>query len=242
MKTPKKIEPSPLVEAVADVRFNPSIPPAAVFGYVYGRLREDYGSPHPLPILQVPEEIREKDANLTFQPHYRLESKPFVLQMGPRIFNVAALEPEYPGWGDFRKEILRLFTIFCDVGVIGETTRIGMRYINFFERNVFEISRFCVTLGDSPLSDEKTVLRVQFFDDNWVTAIQVTNDGSIQTGGDFKRGSVIDLDTFCSNPDLTENPPEVFPELIENGHELLKRKFFESLKEDFVASLNPEYD
>ncbi|MEW6349014.1 MAG: hypothetical protein AB1646_08110 [Thermodesulfobacteriota bacterium] len=45
MKTPTKIDPSPLAEAVVDVRFVPSVPPPAVFGYVYGLIKDRYRTP-----------------------------------------------------------------------------------------------------------------------------------------------------------------------------------------------------
>jgi len=242
VKIPIKIEPSPLAEAVVDVRFVPAIPPAAVFGYVYGLIKDRYGAPSDLPILQVPEEIREKDSNLLFQPHYRMESSPFVLQMGPRIFNLAALDRDYPGWNSFRDEICRIFDALLDRGVIGKVTRVGMRYINFFEDNVFYRSNFSVALGNRSLLEQSTFLRVQFSDNGLVTVVQVTNDGNLHTGKGSRQGSIVDLDTFCSKPVLDEKPSESFRDLIDRAHRVLKSRFFSSLKEEFVASLNPQYE
>lgn len=242
MTIPIKIDPSPLAEAVVDVRFMPSIPPAAVFGYAYDLLKDRYGNVAALPILQVPEEIREKDSNLIFQPHYRMDSMPFVLQLGPRIFNLAALDKDYPGWSIFRDEICRIFDALSDKGVIGTVTRVGMRYINFFEGNVFQISNFSVTLGSTSLLDQKTLLRVQFSDNGLVTAVQVTNDGNLRTGKESKHGSIVDLDTFCVRPTLSEKPSESFRNLIETAHQTLKMRFFSGLKEEFVASLSPQYE
>ncbi len=146
MKLPTNIDPAPLIEAVMDVRFEPLIPPAAVFGFVYGLISDRYGEPSALPILQLPEEMRDRDPNLQFQPLYRMENKPFLLQLGPRILNVAAVDKGYPGWSLFREEVLRLFDILAQKGVIGSITRVGMRYINYFSSNVFEISNFSVNL------------------------------------------------------------------------------------------------
>ncbi len=242
MKIPIKIDPSPLAEAVVDVRFIPSIPTAAVFGYVYGLIKHRYRDPIGLPILQIPEDIRAKDSSFIFQPHYRMESASFVLQLGPRIFNLAALDRNYPGWCFFRDEICLLFDTLSKNGVIDKVTRVGMRYINFFERNVFQVSNFSVTLGNTSLVDEKTFLRVQFLDNGLVTAVQVTNEGSLHTGKETKQGSIVDLDTFCLKPALAEKPSESFRNLLETAHRILKKRFFSGLKEEFVASLNPQYE
>jgi len=242
VRTPIRIDPSPLVEAVVDVRFIPSIPPAAVFGYAYSLLKDRYGNTSPLPILQVPEEIREKDSNLIFQPHYRMDNKPYLLQLGPRIFNLAALDRDYPGWSVFRDEICRIFDALSERGVIDTVARVGMRYINFFERNVFEISNFSVTLGELSLLNQKTLVRVQFADNHLTTALQITNDGNLQTGKESKQGSILDLDTFCLKPDLDDNRSESFRNLIETAHAILKERFFSGLKQEFVDSLIPQYE
>ncbi len=121
VKLPTNIEPTPLVEAVVDVRFLPLIPPAAVFGFVYGLIKDQYGQVSPLPVLQLPEEIREQDPNFIFQPLYRMQNGPFLLQLGPRIFNVVALDKGYPGWSVFREEISRLFDLLNQKGVIDVT-------------------------------------------------------------------------------------------------------------------------
>lgn len=241
MKIPTRIHPSPLTEAAVDVRYQPAIPNAAVFGYVYSLIKDRYGPPSPLPILQLPEEIREKDGNLAFQPHYRMEKPPFSLQLGPRIFNIAVLDQGYPGWEKFKEEICRIFDELSRNRVIERVNRVGMRYINFFEVNVFQISNFSISVGTEPLIDEKAYLRVQFSGSGFITAVQVTNDGTLLRSGQSRQGSVIDVDTFCLQPDLREEPFKKFSDLIESAHTVLKQRFFSGLKEDFVATLNPQY-
>jgi len=242
VRLPISINPTPLVEAVVDVRFSPLIPPAAVFGFVYGLIKDQYGKISPLPILQLPEQLREQDPNLLFQPHYRMENKPFLLQLGPRIFNLAALDQGYPGWQTFRDEILRLFDIFARNSVIDSVTRIGMRYINYFSFNVFDVSNFSINLEQAPLMNKKTLLRVEFTDGNLVTALLITNGGQVRIGKEAKQGSIIDLDTFCLKPNLQGNKSEEFRLLIEGAHQTLKQRFFSGLKEAYVSSLDHRYE
>ncbi len=242
VKLPTNINPAPLVEAVVEVRFLPSIPPAAIFGKVYDMIQKDYGDISSLPILQLTEEVLELDPNLSCQPHYRAGNTRFLLQFGPRIFNVAVLDKNYPGWSLFRDEILRLFDIFIESGVIDSVIRVGIRYINYFSFNVFEVSNFSICLEEKSLINEKTLLRVEFSNDHLITSLQVSNGVQINIGTEIKQGSIIDLDTFCGKPNLAGNKSQDFRNLIEDAHQALKRRFFSSLRETYVTSLNPQYE
>jgi uncharacterized protein (TIGR04255 family) len=242
VKLPTKIEPTPLVEAVVDVRFLPRIPPAAVFGFVYGLIQESYGEFSSLPILQLPEQMRDHDPNLHFQPLYRMQNGPFVLQMGPRILNVAAIDSGYPGWSLFSAEVLRLFDILAHHGVIDSVTRVGMRYINYFAFNIFEFSNFSVTLMGTALTKEKVLLRVEFPDDNLVTVLQITNGGRVHGVAEAREGSIIDLDTYAVKPNFAGNMTEDFRSLIHAEHSIIKKRFFSGLKDEYLNSLNPHYD
>jgi uncharacterized protein (TIGR04255 family) len=241
MNTPTRIEPSPLVEAVADVRFTSLLPPAVIFGYMYDVLKDQYTKLSDLPILQLPEEIRKMDPNFISQPHYRLEGERFVLQLGPQILNIAVLDGNYPGWTDFKSEINRIFVAFSQKKIINKITRIGLRYINFFDLNIFNVSTFSVSFQERPLLNEKAFLRVQFSDSEFITNVQVTNDASIQRQNGHKQGSIIDIDTYCPTPEINKTEPETFDRFVEAAHQILKTKFFGGLKEEYVASFNPQY-
>jgi len=79
--------------------------------------------------------------------------------LGPRIFNLAVLDQDYPGWDGFRDETMRIFTILSENKVIQSITRVGMRYINFFPFNVFDVANFSISIEDVSLLNEKTLLR-----------------------------------------------------------------------------------
>ena len=71
MRLPKALDPSPIKEAVVEIRFETPLPSEAVFGVVYNAIHDGYPELEKLPILQVPEAVRAADPNLMFQPHYR---------------------------------------------------------------------------------------------------------------------------------------------------------------------------
>ncbi|MEW6110891.1 MAG: TIGR04255 family protein [Thermodesulfobacteriota bacterium] len=242
MKIPRKVTPSPLVEAVADVRFRPAMPAGAVFGFVYGLIRERYAQSTALPIIQIPEQIRENDPNLLYQPHYRMENKPFILNLGPRLLNIAVVDGEYPGWSKFSDQIMWLFERLDESKVFDDIIRVGLRYINFFPDNVFERSNIALTLGERSLADENTLLRVESTQGDLSTVMQITNHGTLAMSDEPKTGSIVDLDIFYKTLALGERRPDTFRSLIDAAHDALKVAFFTVLKQDFLESLKPEYD
>ena len=80
---PIRIEACPLIDALIEFRFEAAITKSAVFGIIYNLIKEEYrGNVINLPILQIPEQIREVDPNLKFKPLYRIENERFVIQIG----------------------------------------------------------------------------------------------------------------------------------------------------------------
>lgn len=100
---PIRIEACPLIDALIEFRFEAAITKSAVFGIIYNLIKEEYrGNVINLPILQIPEQIREVDPNLKFKPLYRIENERFVIQIGYDVLSISSKMP-YIGWSDFSK-------------------------------------------------------------------------------------------------------------------------------------------
>lgn len=95
MRLPIKIDPCPIVNAFAEIRFSSPVPPDAVFGIVYNRLKPRYPQSRSLPVLQLPEAIRQADRKLRYDAQYHLEGDDFIVQVGPRVFHVG-IKGEHP--------------------------------------------------------------------------------------------------------------------------------------------------
>lgn len=88
---PIKLEPTPIVSAVVEIKFISSVPSEAVFGIMYPLLSKEYKKLNKLPVLQVPNDIRDRDPNLIFAPHYEFydEIKNLKILVGPRVIAIA---------------------------------------------------------------------------------------------------------------------------------------------------------
>jgi uncharacterized protein (TIGR04255 family) len=235
---PKKISPDPIVDSVVELRFDNAVPSEAVFGMVFSRLENEFRQFRSLPITQVPIEIRERDPNLRFLPTHEARSGNYVFKVGARVLSLSNPD-EYLGWSSFSKQLNTVLEAVRDSGVVGEFIRLGIRYIDFFELDIFEKVKLDITADGKPFEAKQKVFNALVNNGKFETNLRVANNISIDVRGITKSGSVIDADTFC---DFSDGPSfeNVFG-FIDDCHLAAKSIFFSLLREEFISTLNPEY-
>lgn len=234
MKQPKNITPCPIVDALLEVRFTSKINANAVFGLIYSVLQEDFPEVETLPILQLPDFVRASDPNLKYKPYYKIANANFVIQIGPDVISISSF-PKYLGWKSFSETIFDVLSKVENVGIIDKVVRVGIRYINFFETNVLEKINLKLSLGANDILYRNTIIRTEIEQENYISTLQVANDARV----DGKLGSIIDIDTFS-----TKGLETFFLDktnIINAGHSKLKELFYNLLKPEFLATLNPTY-
>ncbi|URW79088.1 TIGR04255 family protein [Xiashengella succiniciproducens] len=234
MNLPKNINPCPIVDALLEVRFTSKINANAVFGLIYSVLQKEFQKVETLPILQLPDVVRASDPNLKYKPYYKISNENFVIQIGPDVISISSF-PKYLGWELFSKIIFDALTKIESVGIINVIERIGIRYINFFETNIFEKVNLKVCIGADDILYKNTIVRTEIEQGEFSSTLQVANNAIING----KLGSIIDIDTF-----VTKNLDVFFSrktELINAGHLKEKELFYSLLKPEFLNTLNPTY-
>ena len=234
MKLPKNINPCPIVDALLEVRFTSTINANAVFGLIYSVLQKDFQKVETLPILQLPDVVRASDPNLKYKPYYKISNENFVIQIGPDVILISSF-PRYLGWEIFSKIIFDVLTKIEQIGIINVIERIGIRYINFFENNIFEKINLKVSIGSNDVLCKNTIIRTEIEQGEYSSTLQVANNAIING----KIGSIIDIDTFA-----TKNLVTFFSkknELINAGHLKEKELFYSLLSSEFLSTLNPTY-
>uniref|UniRef100_UPI00261759E7 TIGR04255 family protein n=1 Tax=uncultured Campylobacter sp. TaxID=218934 RepID=UPI00261759E7 len=116
MNVPKKLSPIPLLLSAINIKFDSNIPTDAVFGILYQNFQNDLGTfnSFPMPIVNIPLEIREKEDSLKFMPVYTLldDGKRYSLQIGGKVASIVydkAHGKEYGGWRDYFKPEVEKF-------------------------------------------------------------------------------------------------------------------------------------
>jgi uncharacterized protein (TIGR04255 family) len=237
---PKKITPCPIVEAVVEIRFVPSVPQDAVFGIIYSAFKNNFpGKPEDLPILQMPAALRNSDQNLIYQPHYRLSDDKFLFQIGPQAISFICRE-EYIGWATFSERIKTYFNKIRDTGIVKTTKRFGLRYINFFEGlNILKKINLSLEMGDKALIEDKIFLNISQKEKEFTANLRLSNESVNMKDGVSRKGSIVDYDIFIEEDGLSIISG--FEKTLEDAHLIEKTLFFTLIKKSFLKELSPEY-
>jgi uncharacterized protein (TIGR04255 family) len=237
MLLPKKIQVCPIKDAVLEIRFESSVPGDAVFGMLYNQLSTEFTEMIRLPILQIPEQIRNQQQML-HQPHYRLTKGGVHVSIGPGMLSIG-VKGEYPGWAIYSEEIRSVIGTLRSVPVVKNCSRFGLRYINHFAGDVTDRLTLSVNLEGVPLKGQGSFFRTRLKEDDYSILLSVVKDAKIDSQPPSGLGTVIDIDVFTElDKSATLEGVEKF---MENAHETEKKLFFRLLNADFLTSLKPEY-
>jgi uncharacterized protein (TIGR04255 family) len=237
VKLPKKIRPCPITESIVEFRFESKFPYDAIFGIIYNQFKNEYTKLEELPILQLPELVRKEDPNLRYKPYYKLQSPggEFVLHIGARVFSLINVG-KYIGWLKFSKKIIDLIEKINNLSIVDIYTRVGIRYINGFDINIFEKINLSINISKNSLKDLDSTTRISIPSNEFINTLRVSNRAKIKKVNSISEGSIIDIDTYI------EHPKKDIIDIVEQGHLKEKKLFFTLLKDDFIKNeLNPEY-
>jgi uncharacterized protein (TIGR04255 family) len=238
-RLPVKIDPCPIVEAILEIRFVTSESWPTLPGLLFARIRDRYPEQKDLPLAQVPDELRRREPAFTYQPLIQfLSPGDFLIQFGPRVVSLVSKSKEYAGWPALEKEMIWLVSELQKIGFVSEGERLGVRYINFFNFDIFEKLELEVSTAKKRLAGELSVTSV-LSRPPLTSRLLVTNSAILGTGDGARSGSVLDVDVWLGSLDfdLFENGLAKFGE----AHYFEKQIFFGLLKPDFLATLNPIY-
>jgi uncharacterized protein (TIGR04255 family) len=239
-RLPIKITPCPIVEAVLEIRFITSESWRTLPGIFYGNIRDLYPEQLDLPLAKIPDQLRQSDPALTYQPLVRFVGKAFNIQLGPRSLNLTTKIDQYPGWPAIRNEMRWLLEIVQKTKFVSEGERLSVRYINFFKANVFDLLVLDFSVHGKRLTEGEASTTISLTQKPFVGRLTISNTITIGTGpDDIRHGSILDIDVRVGALDF-----DVFTnglETFESAHSFEKQIFFGLLKPDYLASLNPEY-
>ncbi|MGO9199161.1 MAG: TIGR04255 family protein [Limisphaerales bacterium] len=238
MRLPKSINPCPIREAVAEVRFESSVPADAVFGIAYQSLKNDFPEVNVLPITAIPADIRNADRDFAFQPHYMLRADAWTVLVGPKVISVG-MRKVYPGWAVLSQRIKATLHQLHGTGIVKRAVRLGLRYISFFAFDIYPQLLLRITVNNESWDGEETLFKTVLCSHGCKNLLQI-GKGLALVDKPGETGSIIDIDSFT-----TETEGEfgrVLERFLEGAHLSEKELFFTLLKPDFLATLNPVYE
>lgn len=241
MNAPKRITPCPIIESHIEIRFESQFPDDVIIGIIYNALQPVYENCRlvPLPILQIPPEIRKQDPNFQHKPTHTIKTADFEAHVGPSVL-IVGIPGEYPGWERMRSVIETFLGHIFRTRIITNITYAGLKYLDFFKnKNIFEYINLTINFNGETATNKGTIFRTELAYENLVHALQITNSVHVKNNHIDADGSLIDTTTVIKSP---SGVLDKCMSQIDEAHSDTKKLFFSLLKEEFVNSLNPEYN
>ena len=238
-RLPLKISPCPIVEAVVEIRFVSTEPWRNLPGIFHPKIRDRYPESKELPLANMSDDLRLKNPAFTWVPLLQYGGADFSIQFGPQVLSLITRPHHYPGWSRFETEWAWLLERMQESGIVSEAERIGLRYVDFFENDVWPQLNMGVRIGENPLTSGELSTTVVLRHPEGQVRLQVSNGALFQEPSGVKRGSVLDLDVWHPGGD-----GDLFTDGLDRVrrlHQTSKEVFFGLLKPEFLNSLNPEY-
>lgn len=220
-RIPSKISPCPIHEAVFELRFDSDFSSEVIPGLLYNELKDDFPEIKKLPIMEMPQVIRDNEPNLQFAAHHVFTGQNFRFQVGPRSFSLVCPK-EYVGWTQFKEKISFIFTAIDKIKLVKRPIRTGLRYINFFENeDIFNHVKVILSIDGNSLIGSQNLLRSEFEHNSFRCLLNINNQSKLKD----IPGSTIDIDVI-KNTSTTEDVD--YTQIIYESHEVEKKYFLVS--------------
>ena len=240
-RLPAKISPVPILEAIFELRYVPSVPTENLADLIFAALRRFYPTLTTLPLAQIPEAIRNQDPNLAFQATHQLQHEHHLLKIGPRAMAFCSLK-QYDGWTAWSAFINLVLESLDVTGIIRQIDRIGLRYVNLFPYSILDKLQCDFAIHGTDVRALCSQYRVEIPDSGIMKVLQLSNNVQVQVDQATIPGSIIDID--CLQTVNLSGPPYcgTLTTYTDHLHQKAKELFFSLLTPEFLESLQPEYE
>lgn len=238
---PARIQASPILEAVFELRYEPSIPADSLAELIFASLRRFYPEMAALPLAALPEKLRALDPNLAFQPTHQLQNGHHLLKIGARTLSFSSFR-RYDGWAAWSAFINLVLENLEETRIIRRIERIGLRYVNLFPFEILDRLQCAFTLHGTDVRSLRSQYRVEIPDSGILKVLQLSNNIPVQTEAGNITGSMVDID--CLQAVVLDQAPlcSAIPTYADHLHLKAKELFFSLLTPDFLEQLGPQYE
>ncbi len=223
-----KLTPDPISFSVVEIKFSSKVPVDVFLGMIYNNIKDQY------PTLQ---RHKENKINKVY-PKYALLDESFAVNIGSNIISFASIK-DYLGWDNTFSRIKDVYTKIDDLEIFDKLTRIGLRYINFFEdiTNITEHTNLNLHYDfDTPPPITNQITSSFLVEDDIICRVNIQNNVLENN----KKGSIVDID--CSFNSIIDYDLERLLAYIDKCHTVEKDYFVNKIiKKDFLDSYNPQY-
>ncbi len=235
---PHHIDPCPIVQAIFEIRFTTNTPWAQLPGRVAGLLGEHYVGEE-LPLFELPDQFKQQIPGSIHLPQYQFHSDQFVVNLAPQMIGLGVQAMRYPGWSVVQGELSTFLDKVVDDGFMGEGARLGVRYSDFFELNIFDHIDLAIGVNGKTVKDKDRQFTTVFQEGPMTIRLVLINGAFMENSHGPRRGSVLDIDVAFGPLDFELNSNVL--ERFTQAHDTIKNLFFGLVSKDLLESLKPQY-
>lgn len=244
---PTKLKKEPLIDAIFEVRFVGNTPASVVLPGIFFSKLHGQKIIEQLPIAQIPKPLRDSDQNLKFAAISRIDWDAYFINVGDFSLSVSCKYP-YPGWSKFQNAIAQAIEILNDAGIVEKVERYSLKYVDLFpatsDREKVSMLNMKIMIANHELKKEPFQIRVEIPKDGFIHAVQmVSSANAVLHNGVTKDGLVVDVDTLAVLDGISMQAlRNDFADKLDSIHSANKAMFFDCLRPETLAALEPSYE
>jgi len=222
-----KLTPDPISFSVVEIRFSPKIPLDVFFGMIYMNIKDQY------PKIQKHKENKTNKLH----PKYALLDESFAINIGSNIISFASIRG-YLGWKEIFSRIEDFFRKIDSLDIFDKISRIGLRYINFFEdiTDISEHLKLDLSYNfDTPPPITNQITSSFIVENGILCTINIENNAE----NNNKQGSIVDIDCSFNTP-ISYDFKKILG-YIDKCHIVEKDYFVKIIKQDLLNKYNAQY-
>jgi uncharacterized protein (TIGR04255 family) len=239
---PHELRKPPLIESVFEFRFSSTKEPVAeiLVGLLYAGLPREQTKLEPLPLANVPRDVREKNPNLRHLASHRLDYENNHVSVGDHVVGFSQTIP-YGGWAQFQSHVERALRASLETKLIETIERYSLKAVNIVpaqQGGQLSLLRGKFEIAGGPAPERGFRFRTEFLTGNLTTILEiVTGVDAPLPNGETRSGLLIQLDAIrqSDTEQLRTDPRTCLTEL----HDRLKSTFFSLFTEPTINSFEP---
>lgn len=122
--------------------------------------------------------------------------------------------------------------------IIAEIEYLSLRYLDFFQNNIFDNIVLSATFNNKSIGSTPTVIRTEIHENNIAHVLQIANNVHVENPIVNSDGSIIDITSVLRLRLIDNSTIFLF---IESLHTEQKKIFFSLFSFEFLQTLNPKY-
>jgi len=239
MSLPVEISPNPLLTSAVEIRYVSNISREEVLAKVLGSFTRR------LPKIKegpVPYSVRVDQKGLEYAPDFVLFNDDFSMSFSDKMISFENVG-EYKFWNRYFGFIVEQLTLFKELAIVKQVSRVGVRYASLFQDEfVKQGLRMPPSYEIEGIGEgELRIHSSRFKKDDLSINLQIRPGVKVEKNSEQLEGLVIDIDVFKNFKDSADLDKD-FYNLIDILHTTEKRILFEGvLKPEFIEKLNPKY-